>query len=1073
MPYKLRKAPKRDLYWVVAEDGTKKSKEPIPLERAEAQMRALYASENKKGKGVSSSKPSDITIKKEAKKAYRKKLEDDTLTPGTRFVKPEVSKRFESNPKLAEFVHSYINPEASFDDMAKILRTPAKYPSKKSKKTKSAWDKDMETDREKEESRATTIRNIHQPYKVGNQEFNEVNGEIELVPRDDYSSEEKRIFARPFNWTSSYKEYTPKDPTPPLPNVPSYTYDWRDFNTRYRTEMGVGQLGLKGRNQAKFDRIKKRFDIAQKYGLDPMSALPLYPDSDTFVALDKEGEGKHRGGATPDERGRAGEMRERYKVFDPNVPGNYKYRVTLPQDYVHNLNLIVHSNNNNAMGRMIMKYLEEVEANMPEWYKAHYAGKNSVMFQGQEVGIANKNEWTENKAEKAPFYQAYLDSLAPAPIKAPTTQGLISPEEQTPSEVDEEAREIRRIAQEADEEEDRQEAIRVAQQEEANEEAEAPEAPEAPKAPKAPEAPKAEVVQPDWVKEYPNKAKRKEAKKLFYEANPMIQRDGEDDDDYGIRIAQIQNAEEAKRIAEAEKARIAKEDKEAQYTAKEVEDTWTPEYKQKIKEGYEKLLVSVKQYVTELTGLYMDYEEAGDGLLDLIEAYKPNQGGAIVSVDEGDIKAMEAEVLRIEELFSRRYFVFSDFVKLFQRTLLGHYGNKEASRGTDWWGRVTMGVTIVENLDKKMMMMADKLADLMLAKGLQPDRPVKGKGVKAKPQSISGGNVPDRSSLQQMAKASYKASPPTMIGNSKLIKSTPGIKFYLNDRTIIVAIRGSQTQDDWLNANVRIPVNQLKTSNRFKQDSQIIREFQRQYPQGEYEYYGVGHSLGGALLDEFLREGLLDRGLSYNPAIQTQDFDNTNSKNERIYYEGDPLYNTLGLMLKNKPEVRKAPEKKWWEKALDYVPGYNNIISQGKSLLEGHDLDRFEGGKKSPKTLTPKNPVKAFKTQLENAGIEPSLYLKEAQRRAKEAGYPYRLLGYASDGSHKLAIPDANGRVIAFGKVKYGDHIIYEHMEKHNRVPKGTAQKKQNTFQKSHSKIKGDWKNNPFSPNALALKILW
>lgn len=46
--YKLRKAPKRDLYWVVGQDGTKHSKEPIPKERAEAQMRALYAVWRKK-----------------------------------------------------------------------------------------------------------------------------------------------------------------------------------------------------------------------------------------------------------------------------------------------------------------------------------------------------------------------------------------------------------------------------------------------------------------------------------------------------------------------------------------------------------------------------------------------------------------------------------------------------------------------------------------------------------------------------------------------------------------------------------------------------------------------------------------------------------------------------------------------------------------------------------------------------------------------------------------------------------------------------------------------------------------
>jgi hypothetical protein len=47
MPYHLRKSPKKNLYWVVnAESGRKYSKLPIPKERAEAQRRAIYASEN-------------------------------------------------------------------------------------------------------------------------------------------------------------------------------------------------------------------------------------------------------------------------------------------------------------------------------------------------------------------------------------------------------------------------------------------------------------------------------------------------------------------------------------------------------------------------------------------------------------------------------------------------------------------------------------------------------------------------------------------------------------------------------------------------------------------------------------------------------------------------------------------------------------------------------------------------------------------------------------------------------------------------------------------------------------------
>ena len=47
MPYHLRKAPRKNLFWVVnAESGKKYSSNPLPRERAEAQRRAIYASEN-------------------------------------------------------------------------------------------------------------------------------------------------------------------------------------------------------------------------------------------------------------------------------------------------------------------------------------------------------------------------------------------------------------------------------------------------------------------------------------------------------------------------------------------------------------------------------------------------------------------------------------------------------------------------------------------------------------------------------------------------------------------------------------------------------------------------------------------------------------------------------------------------------------------------------------------------------------------------------------------------------------------------------------------------------------------
>jgi hypothetical protein len=47
MPYHLRKAPRKNLFWVVnADSGKKYSSDPLPRERAEAQRRAIYASEN-------------------------------------------------------------------------------------------------------------------------------------------------------------------------------------------------------------------------------------------------------------------------------------------------------------------------------------------------------------------------------------------------------------------------------------------------------------------------------------------------------------------------------------------------------------------------------------------------------------------------------------------------------------------------------------------------------------------------------------------------------------------------------------------------------------------------------------------------------------------------------------------------------------------------------------------------------------------------------------------------------------------------------------------------------------------
>ena len=328
-----------------------------------------------------------------------------------------------------------------------------------------------------------------------------------------------------------------------------------------------------------------------------------------------------------------------------------------------------------------------------------------------------------------------------------------------------------------------------------------------------------------------------------------------------------------------------------------------------------------------------------------------------------------------------------------------------------------------------------------------------------------GGPIPDRNILQQLATQSYQQVPANRIGQLELIRATPTLKFYRdNGNTIVVAIRGTKPTDvDDVSADGLIALGQLETSKRYKEDLNTIQQFQTQFPPSQYDYYGVGHSLGGAILDMFLKRGLIKNGVSYNPAVQPQDFQNTTLPNQRVYMESDPLYALMGRNLAKKPETRAPRKKSWWEKAASYIP-YASTAAKGYDLYQSHMLDQFQGGAK---------PHAKFIKQLRKVGIEPSLYLKEAQRRAKDAGLPYKVLGFADDGDHKLSIPNADGRMIKFGKVGYGDHLIWSHLEQMKSVPMGTADAKRNTFQKSHSAIKGDWKKDPFSPNSLALKVLW
>lgn len=206
--------------------------------------------------------------------------------------------------------------------------------------------------------------------------------------------------------------------------------------------------------------------------------------------------------------------------------------------------------------------------------------------------------------------------------------------------------------------------------------------------------------------------------------------------------------------------------------------------------------------------------------------------------------------------------------------------------------------------------------------------------------------------------------------------------------------------------------------------------------------------------DEYLRthpptdkidEGALRHDLEY-------------SRIAKLRKKGAPAAEIEQLIRKSDDEFLDNIKKHWrtnpWAAALGFagIKGKNvaeDTVGLNKNLFVGEGI-----------------PSK-FKAQLEKAGLSPEEYLRKARAAANREGYDGRALEFSDNGKNKLMIYDDEGKPHHFGRVGYGDYIIYSNMDK------ALAEKKRNTFHKSHSNIKGDWMNDKFSPNMLALKINW
>jgi hypothetical protein len=110
---------------------------------------------------------------------------------------------------------------------------------------------------------------------------------------------------------------------------------------------------------------------------------------------------------------------------------------------------------------------------------------------------------------------------------------------------------------------------------------------------------------------------------------------------------------------------------------------------------------------------------------------------------------------------------------------------------------------------------------------------------------------------------------------------------------------------------------------------------------------------------------------------------------------------------------------------------------------------------------------------LEKWGVDKKKYLQSLRKNARKHGYNPKMIELATDRKHKVQIQTPEGRIVRFGRLGYGDYILWKALEAQGKSPKGFADQKKGVFHASHTKIRGNWKKNDYSPNNLALRLLW
>jgi hypothetical protein len=109
---------------------------------------------------------------------------------------------------------------------------------------------------------------------------------------------------------------------------------------------------------------------------------------------------------------------------------------------------------------------------------------------------------------------------------------------------------------------------------------------------------------------------------------------------------------------------------------------------------------------------------------------------------------------------------------------------------------------------------------------------------------------------------------------------------------------------------------------------------------------------------------------------------------------------------------------------------------------------------------------------LKTFGMDDEYYLNVAKSYAGLHGYEPKYLSLATDNKHKLRYKHGN-KHIQFGSTNNLDYIILTFLEGIDELTEDVAFSRRHQYLKRSEGIKGDWKEDKFSPNNLARKIIW